>query len=228
MRKMQVLGITLMDYTLKESMRKVEEYLRDRTTKVITYVTIKGVLNANENEQVKQFLEEMDMTVAADTDILRASDAATRNRVREVEGNEFMDEFLRRLVRSKKSVCLLTETNAQLLILQQYVRSYQEKLNIVGGLTLEELQTDEDFLVNEINIKEPNVLISLLSDAKRLEFFDENRMKVNVNIWLMLKEEMSLSNVRRGIFFKLYQSVMKKIFLKRVNEYNNDSVENKD
>ncbi|MBQ7065569.1 MAG: hypothetical protein IJN92_02000 [Lachnospiraceae bacterium] len=228
MRKMQVLGITLIDYTLRESMRKVDEYLRDRTTKVITYVTIKGVLNANENDQVKDFLEKMDMTVAADTDILRAADVATRNRVREVEGNEFMDEFLRKLMRSRKSVCLLTETNAQLLILQEYVKSYQEKLNIVGGFTLEDLQTDEDFLVNEINIKEPNVLISLLSDTRRLDFFDENQMKVNVNIWLMLKEEMSLSNKRRGIISKLYQTIMKKIFFKRVNKYNNDSVENKD
>lgn len=228
MRKMQVLGTTLIDYTLKESMRKVEEYLRDRTTKVITYVTIKGVLNANENDLVKDFLEQMDMTVAADTDILRAADVATRNRIREVEGNEFMDEFLRKLVRSRKSVCLLTETNAQLLVLKDYVKSYQEKLNIVGGFTLEDLQTDEDFLVNEINIKEPNVLISLLSDTKRIEFFDENQMKVNVNIWLMLKEEMSLSNKRRGIFSKLYQTIMKKIFFKRVNEYNSDSVENKD
>lgn len=228
MRKMQVLGTTLIDYTLKESMRKVEEYLRDRTTKVITYVTIKGVLNANENDLVKDFLEQMDMTVAADTDILRAADVATRNRIREVEGNEFMDEFLRKLVRSRKSVCLLTETNAQLLVLKDYVKSYQEKLNIVGGFTLEDLQTDEDFLVNEINIKEPNVLISLLSDTKRIEFFDENQMKVNVNIWLMLKEEMSLSSKRRGIFSKLYQTIMKKIFFKRVNEYNSDSVENKD
>ena len=228
MRKMQVLGITLIDYTLRESMRKVDEYLRDRTTKVITYVTIKGVLNANENDLVKDFLEQMDMTVAADTDILRAADVATRNRIREVEGNEFMDEFLRKLVRSRKSVCLLTETNAQLLVLKDYVKSYQEKLNIVGGFTLEDLQTDEDFLVNEINIKEPNVLISLLSDTKRIEFFDENQMKVNVNIWLMLKEEMSLSNKRRGIFSKLYQTIMKKIFFKRVNEYNSDSVENKD
>lgn len=228
MRKMQVLGTTLIDYTLKESMRKVDEYLRDRTTKVITYVTIKGVLNANENDQGKDFLEKMDMTVAADTDILRAADVATRNRVREVEGNEFMDEFLRKLMRNRKSVCLLTETNAQLSILSEYVKSYQEKLNIVGGFTLEDLQTDEDFLVNEINIKEPNVLISLLSDTKRLEFFDENQMKVNVNIWLMLKEEMSLSNKRQGIFSKLYGTIMKKIFFKRVNEYNNDSLENKD
>lgn len=222
MRKMQVLGITLVDYSLKESMRKVEEYLRDRTTKVITYVTIKGVLAANENEMVKEFLEKMDMTIAADTDILRAADVATRNRIREIAGNEFMNEFLKKLVRTRKSVCLLTETNAQLLILQEYVRSYQEKLNIAGGFTLEDLQTDEDFLVNEINIKEPNVLISLLSDTKRIEFFDANQMKVNVNIWLMLKEEMSLSNKRKSIFSKLYQSFMKKIFLKRVNKYNND------
>lgn len=228
MRKIQVLGITLVDYSLKESMRKVESYLRDRETKMITYVTIKGVMTADENETVRAFLEKMDMTIAADTDILQAADAASRNRIREVAGNEFMEEFLKKLVRNRKSVCLLTETNAQLLLLKEYVRSYQENLYIAGGFTLEELQTDEDFLINEINIREPNVLISLLSDVKRIEFLDASQMKINVNIWLMLKEEMSLSNKRRGIFQKLYQSFMKKIFLQRVNQYNNDIGDGKD
>lgn len=228
MRKIQVLGITLVDYSLKESMRKVEDYLRDRKTKMITYVTIKGVMTANENETVRAFLEKMDMTIAADTDILQAADAASRNRVREVAGNEFMEEFLKKLVRNRKSICLLTETNAQLLLLKEYVRSYQENLNIAGGFALEELQTDEDFLINEINIKEPNVLISLLSDVKRIEFLDASQMKINVNIWLMLKEEMPLSNKQRGIIPKLYRSVMKKVFLQRVNKYNNGTGENKE
>lgn len=228
MRKIQVLGITLVDYSLKESMRKVDDYLRDRKTKVITYVTIKGVMTANENETVRAFLEKMDMTIAADTDILQAADAASRNRIREVAGNEFMEEFLKKLVRNRKSVCLLTETNAQLLLLKEYVRSYQENLNIAGGFTLEELQTDEDFLINEINIREPNVLISLLSDVKRIEFLDASQMKINVNIWLMLKEEMSLSNKHRGIFQKLSQSFMKKLFIQRVNKYNNNTGEEKE
>lgn len=228
MRKIQVLGITLVDYSLKESMRKVDDYLKERKTKVITYMTIKGIMTANENETVRAFLEKMDMTIAADTDILRAADAASRNRVREVAGNEFMEEFLKKLARNRKSVCLLTETNAQLLLLKEYVRSYQENLNIAGGFALEELQTDEDFLINEINIKEPNVLISLLSDVKRMEFLDASQMKINVNIWLMLKEEMSLSNKHRGIFQKLYQTFMKKLFIQRVNQYNNNTGEEKE
>lgn len=228
MRKIQVLGITLVDYSLKESMRKVEDYLKERKTKMITYVTIKGVMTANENETVRAFLEKMDMTIAADTDILQAADAASRNRVREVAGNEFMEEFLKKLVRNRKSVCLLTETNAQLLLLKEYVRSYQENLNIAGGFALEKLQTDEDFLINEINIKEPNVLISLLSDVKRIEFLDVSQMKINVNIWLMLKEEMPLFNKQRSIIQKLYRSFMKKAFLQRVNKYNNGTGENKD
>lgn len=228
MRKIQVLGITLVDYSLKESMRKVDNYLKERKTKVITYITIKGIMTANENETVRAFLEKMDMTIAADTDILRAADAASRNRVREVAGNEFMEEFLKKLARNRKSVCLLTETNAQLLLLKEYVRSYQENLNITGGFALEELQTDEDFLINEINIKEPNVLISLLSDVKRMEFLDASQMKINVNIWLMLKEEMSLSNKHRDIFQKLYQTFMKKLFIQRVNQYNNNTGEEKE
>ncbi|MCM1160621.1 MAG: hypothetical protein NC412_05285 [Roseburia sp.] len=228
MRKIQVLGITLVDYSLKESMRKVDDYLKERKTKVITYMTIKGIMTANENETVRAFLEKMDMTIAADTDILRAADAASRNRIREVAGNEFMEEFLKKLARNRKSVCLLTETNAQLLLLKEYVRSYQENLNIAGGFALEELQTDEDFLINEINIKEPNVLISLLSDVKRMEFLDASQMKINVNIWLMLKEEMSLSNKHRGIFQKLYQTFMKKLFIQRVNQYNNNTGEEKE
>ena len=121
----------------------------------------------------------IDMTVLADSDILRAGGIANRNNVREVDNDEFMQEFLKKLVRMRKHVYLLTGTDAQLSALRQAVCSYEENLRIAGSYSLEELAEqgyDEDYLVNEINVETPNVIISNIGSPQREAFFEANHM----------------------------------------------------
>ena len=54
MRKMQVLSVSLVDYTVREAIRKVEEYFHDGKMHTIAYISKKGVMQADENEQVKE------------------------------------------------------------------------------------------------------------------------------------------------------------------------------
>lgn len=224
MKKIQVLGVTLFDYSLREAMRKVDGYLRGGKVSTISYVTIRGVLEADENPVIKDFVTQLDMTIPADTDILRVSNVASRNRIREIENNEFMDEFLKRLYRLRKQVYLLAETDEKLEMMSKYVDSYQENIRIAGRFSLEQLQADEDFVVNDINMMEPDVIISLLSSSRRIEFFNANHMKLNARIWLMLKDDMNLSTKKRSLFVVLYNNLTKHTFKRRVNKYNNDNL----
>lgn len=222
MKKIQVLGVTLFDYSLREAMRKVDGYLRDGKVSTISYVTIRGVLEADEDQTIKDFVTQLDMVIPADTDILRASNAASRNRIREIENNEFMEEFLKRLYRLRKHVYLLAETDEKLEVISKYISSYQEHIKIAGRFSLEQLQADEDFVVNDINMMEPDVIISLLSSSKRIDFFTANHMKLNAKIWLMLKDDMNLSTKKSSLVYALYNNLTKHTFKRRVNKYNND------
>ena len=123
MRQMQVLGVELQDYTVREAMRKTDSFLKDTKVSTIAYITARGLMAAEESQELKTFLSNIDLTVAADTDILRAAGIENRNRTKEIENDEFMEEFLKKLVRGKRKVYLLTGTDEQLEALENCLMS---------------------------------------------------------------------------------------------------------
>lgn len=219
MRHMQVLGVKLQDYTVREAMRKTDFFLRDSKVSTIAYITTRGLMAAEESPELKNFLAGIDLTVAADSDILRAGGVENRNRMKEIENDEFMEEFLKKLVRGKRKVYLLTGTGEQLYALEECLRSYQENLRIIGKFSLDRLEKDEDYLINEMNNLMPDVVISNISSPQREEFFANNHMKMNARIWLMLKDKVVHATHRKDVLWKFGDWVAKKLFHKKVEQY---------
>ena len=225
MKKIQVLGVELEDYTVREAMRKIDEYWRNGRMNTIGFVTTKGIMEANELPQVKEWMQSLDMTVPMDADILHAAGIDSAGRCREVEENVFIKEFLRRTVRYRKSVFLLTETTEQMGVLTGELMEYQEHLKIVGTYVLEELKADEGYIVNEINIASPDILISQLATPHREEFYEHSRMKLNTVIWLILKEGVHFGKKKRCLRSILYEYITKKVFRIRVEKEKKETEE---
>ena len=219
MRHMQVLGVDLQDYTVREAMRKVDYFLRDSKVSTISYITTRGLMAAEESPDLKTFLSNIDLTVAADTDILHAAGIENRNRIKEIENDEFMEEFLKKLVRGKRKVYLLTGTKEQLEELEVCLKSYQENLQIVGRFSLDTLEKDEDWLINEMNGNMPDVVISNISSPQRESFFENNHMKMNARIWLMLKDKVVHTTHRKDILWRVGDLLAKKLFRRKVEQY---------
>jgi len=227
MRHMQVLGVELQDYTVREAMRKADAFMRENKVSTIAYITTRGLMAAEESEDLKLFLSNIDLTVAADSDILRAAGIANRNRVKEIENDEFLKEFLKKLVRGKKKVYLLTGTADQLVSLEDCLKSYQQNLRIVGRFSLDKLEKEEDWLINEMNEQMPDVVISNIDSPQRESFFENNHMKMNAHIWLMLKDKVVHATNRKSVFWKLGDLFSKKLFQRKVVQYQNQEQEEK-
>lgn len=227
MRKTEVLGIPISDFTIRESMKKVDSFLRDGKVSTIAIITMKGLLVAQDDESIKNWMSKIDLTVSADVEILRAGDIAFYNRVRDVENNVFAKEFFKKLVRQKKTVYLLSDHAANLEKLKNDMMSYEEDLKIVGGFSFDSTENDDDFAVNEINMAFADVLISNLESPKRETFFAENHMKLNVAIWMMVRADANLTGKRKGLFLKLHDQMVKKLFSIRLNKYNVENAEEK-
>lgn len=221
MRHMQVLGVELQDYTVREAMRKTDAFMRDNKVSTIVYITTRGLMAAEGSEDLKVFLSNIDLTVAADSDILSAAGIANRNRVKEIENDEFMEEFLKKLVRGKRKVFLLTGTKEQLAALEECLKSYQQNLRIVGRFSLDALEKEEDWLINEMNAQMPDVVISNIDSPQRESFFENNHMKMNARIWLMLKDKVVHATNRKSVFWKIGEFFSKKLFRRKVVQYQN-------
>lgn len=219
MRKMEVLGISLQDLTLRESMKKVDQFFRDGKVSTIALITMRGLIAAQDSPDIREWMDGLDMTVAADADILHAANISYRSRVYDVENDVFVKEFLKKLSRQHKKIYLLSGTEASLKKLEEELSAYQEDLQIVGRLAVDGLEYGDDFVVNDINMKMPGVLISNLESPARENFLKENHMKLNVAIWLMLRADLDLGSRDQGIFRRLYHRLLKKWFHIRVDRY---------
>ncbi len=219
MKEINLLGISLIDYTLKESLRLSNHYLNNGALNTILVVSTRMLVEAAENEEYKQWIEAMDMTICGETDILRATDSATRNRLKEVENGEFIREFFHRLAWNRKKVFLLSNSEQQMEYLKKKIEEIHSNMIIVGQYILEDVSTGMDSFVNEINDIVPNVIISSMPHPQQEQLMYENRMKMNANIWLALPEH-SIVEAKKGIqASKILTLFYKKVFKIRVSKY---------
>ena len=88
MRRYSVLGISLMDVSARESLRKAEHFLQTGALNTTSYINAQSLSMASRDEQVKEYLEE--------TDVLSGAGyfGGSRNRIsRQGSGNRGPDVF---------------------------------------------------------------------------------------------------------------------------------------
>lgn len=219
MRKMEVLGIPMKDLTIRESMKKVEQFFADEKVSTIALITMKGLIKAQDSSEIKEWMSSLDMTVAVDVDILHAADINYRSRIHDVENNVFISEFLQKLVRQRKTVYLMSQTEESLKKLEGDLLSCEEGLRIVGKAVVDDLEHDDDFVINDMNMKTPWVLISNLESPKREQFLKENNMKMNVRIWMMLRADKDLQTKVKGPIRRICDRLMTRWFQLRLIRY---------
>ena len=103
-KEITIAGITLDNYSVRESIIMVEKCLSANFFTTIEEVSMKTLFLATEDSVVKETLEKMDMTVIAETEMLEVMEQLTMQRKYEIEEHEFFFQLMRRIDRNKKSV----------------------------------------------------------------------------------------------------------------------------
>ena len=205
MRRYSVLGISLMDVSAREGLRKAEHFLQTGALNTTSYINAQSLSMASRDEQVKEYLEETDLMFCLEPDILEAAGIASPGRVREIEDRMFLREFLKRLARQHDKVYLLGDTDKQAQELQEMLLNAQENLNIVDVRGYEEFEYQPSRMTYPLD----------------LELMHSGRKFLNAELWVALPETKLKEKVRTTFWRK----VRKKIFQKKVNEYNLEKAE---
>ncbi len=219
MKETDILGIRLKNYSLREELRTVNEYLKDGALNTILYISNAILMKAGEVPEQKEWIESMDMTIFGDADILHASGVESRNRLREVENDEFFKEFLKRVVREHKTVFLIAQTQEDLDRLRESILAERENIRIVGGCLPEADDMAQDPVVNEINDMAPNAVISCLPFELQAKYMYEYRRMVNADIWLGLLLRQNTEGIKPNVWSRLYKKYVDRLFRKRVIRY---------
>lgn len=222
MNKINILGITIKDYTLKEALKNADRYMKSGALNTIGYISSKLLIAAaNGSDTWKEWLEAFDMTVCTDADILCAGEEISKSRIREIEENSFLIEFLKKAAKEKRSIYLLADTEERLERLETGLRQMQDNLNMAGKSVLPYVE-DIDGFINEVNGIVPDVIISRIPSPTQERLIHENKNRINAGVWLALLEENKIGTRRDPRSGRIMGYIYARLFRKKVEKYHNE------
>ena len=187
-KKIDIMGIGLDNYTVRESMRQVENYLSNDVLNTIENISMQMLIASGTDPVVHNVISELDLSVIGEKEILKAADADSMQRVQETEQNDFSYEFYRRIERNKRSIFVLGQTEEGVQKVKAELQEAFPKLILAGEYALENCVGNLDAVINEMNATTPDVIVSILPSPLQEHFFAEHKDKMSATIWFGMGE----------------------------------------
>lgn len=223
-KKIEILGIQLDNYTVREASMLVENYLTDDVPNAIEHISMRMLVNAEADAILKDAISALSLAVIGDKEILQAAGAGTMQQIREIEENDFFSEFFKRIERNGKSIFLLGETAERLTWIKERLSQEFSRLTVAGEYATEACVGVLDAVINDMNAATPDVIVSVLPSPMQEHFFWEYREKMNAKIWYGIGDiefhtkQMIRQNVRSVIKRMRLKNQIKKYREKRRKE----------
>ena len=227
MQKVTILGVTVTDLVLREQLKLAKEFTNNGALNTILCVDTKMFLLAENNIVLKEQIEGMDLLVCTEANLLRAAGLGSKNRIREIEQNEFIKEYIKNIGRQHNTILLVGEKEMELDILSEMLQSFShEPLEILAKEIITTEKSYEFKLVNRINELAPQIIFSTLSLQRVGGFLSEKKNLLNVGAWVIFPNgKLNFHPKSRKSF---WGNIQDKIFHKRLTIYNiNKSKEEK-
>lgn len=182
-KKIDIAGIQLDNYTVREAIMKSEKMLSNNEFNTIEEVGLTTLKFAEQDERVKNIITNLDMTVISDVGILRAADKLSMQRQHEIEDRDFLYELLKRIERNHKNVYIIGSSEGVLDKVEGYIQEEFSRIDISGDTIIEPNWNDVESVVNEINSTGVDVIISVLPSPMQELFLTECREMLSANLW---------------------------------------------
>ena len=226
MKVIDVLGMHITDYSIKEAIGLAMKYTSNGVMNTIFYVSSQVLLEAGEDAQQKEWLESMDMLLYGEPTVLDVLGENTRERKHEIRQDMFLHAFIKKIARAGLKVYLVSDTADKMDPLERYLYDLHSNVKIVGKYLWNEADEPVENLINELNDASPDVVISKLPYLTQERLICENRKLINVNLWIALLHERVIDKKRKVQFgSKLDFMFYKRLFKRKVNKYETEKSE---
>ncbi|MBD5551853.1 MAG: hypothetical protein HDQ96_11885 [Lachnospiraceae bacterium] len=217
MQKINILGMSLTDYSLREAIGITDRFIGSGSLNTILFISAKILVEAGNSEKQRAWIGAADLIVWSDAEIVRQAGISAKERTHEVENQDYLKEVLKRLGRGKKPIYLLAESEEELEQLENNLKYIREDLNIVGKDAVSGVRAEWDDEANRINELAPAAVISGMRFERQAELVESMKKILNADIWLALDHEMQPGNRKmpfiRKILSKWYHYLFQKLLL---------------
>lgn len=195
-KTIELLGMRMENYTVRESLLRLDSFLGSTGLNIIETVTIRQILLAGDHPVIKECLEQADLRIIGECAILSEAGGVTAQRMREVRERDFLQELLRRMARGKKRVFLVAMTDERIEQMKERFAEMVPEFSEEGSLSVGDRALDMDAVVNEINGATPDIVISALDSPAEETFVVSCKDKVGTGVWYGIGESF---DQKRGI-----------------------------
>lgn len=219
MKVIDVLGMHITDYPLKEAIKLSLKFMGNGAMNTIFYVSSQVLLDAGENPQQREWLEAMDLILYGEPTVLDVLGENTRERKNEIRQDAFLHEFIKKIARGKQKVYLIMDSDEKADALDMYLHELHESVDIIGRYIWDDENSAVEDLVNELNDVSPDVIISKLPNTQQQKLICENRRMINASVWVALLYERIAKKKKVTFGPKLDWMFYKRLFKRKVNKY---------
>lgn len=218
--KMNVLDVQLDDYTAKEAMKTVTEYMKTEAVNTIEIVTVDILMRVAEDTALKENLEQLDMVLAGDEAILEAAGVTERRRLQEAQGQVFLKMVMRFFHKNHCKVFILADADDELHEIEKYLKENCGQVEIVGQAVVPDDESADDMIMNRINgaETEADCVFAVLSSPKQEAFIKRCKAVLNAKIWLGIGKGLDPVRRRSGWIERMTDFIEKKILKREVEK----------
>lgn len=182
-KTINVLGMRVDNYTVRESLLRLDTYLGGTGLNIIETVTMRKLLMAGEYPVIRNCLSQADFCVIGECGILSETGSASAQRMREVRDRDFLKELAGRMERGRKRVFLIAMTQTRIERMKELFSQWVPNFKEAGSYAVESSAQDMDAVVNEINGSTPDIVISALDSPMEEEFVTSHKDKIGTSVW---------------------------------------------
>ena len=214
--KIQISDLTIDNYTAKDAMKRVVEYLNTEALNIIEIVTLGTLEELANNEELQRQVSEFDITFAGDRAILEAAGIKDARSLRDAEPMLFIKMAMRFLHKYQVKVFLLAENGPNLIKLQEQFRETYSQAIIVGSATMEEHGASDDMMLNLVNGVEADCIISTLPSPMQEQFIIRNKSLLDAKLWLGLGNSFYMMKEGQSVFGRIKKLFARQILKKEI------------
>ena len=209
-KKIDVLGIRLDDYTAKDAMKAITEFIKEEVVSLVEVITAESVMRMTQNESGQRETCTMDMILPGDRAILEAAEVKDEKLLRDAQKGEFLKMLFQYLHKNATSIFLLADTMDEAEVLEKYIQKKYKNIRISGVMAIPEGTSSDDMIINMINGAEAECIIASVTSGRQEAFICRCKNILNVKLWVGISQAETFFTERESLARRIFVFISRK------------------
>lgn len=182
-KREKVLGVFVDSLRLDRAMTLTNTYLSDATLNKIYFATTQTSILSQDDEQIAQFLEQLDLVLPGDQEIEEAVAEKQKSTEELPYVLHYLYQLFARFDRNKNSIYVIGKEEEKVELLLEMLRDSYPNMKAFGSV-----KDDVESLVNEINTVVPSAVLLFLTAPELKQFLEEHGTSMNTKLAICVED----------------------------------------